>query len=296
MNIKRELKPILSHQEFFELTLNVEDSRISAVELIAYLSNTEKLFKSINQTLNAKYSVGYDDVSIDVLALEKGSFKIPCIIKKIANHPIFASTAGTLLGGIALNLLSNNTDSQTIPTDNTNIVISHQQLMDNRNTVDAVGSIAKMAVGTDGIRDISVIYEKSGGERERVSISKETLVEVANERIELVDNMENLQTSVTLEIVSPVFINKPTSWKVLYNGSPITAKMTDEDFLETMDIQRIAFAKGDVIVADLESVATNTDKGIKLKHYIRKVHSYPRYTRITKHGEIEQTELFEEDR
>lgn len=295
MNMKREPKPILSQQEFFELTLNVEDCRISAVELIAYLSNTEKLFKSINQTLNAKYAVGYDDVSIDVLALEKGSFKIPCIVKKVMNNPLFVSTAGTLLGGMALNLLSNNTDSQTIPTDNTNITISYQQLLENRSTIDAVGNIAKMAIGTDSIRDISVTYEKNGGERERVSISKETLVEVANERIELVDNMENLQTNVTLEIVSPVFINKPTSWKVLYNGSPITAKMTDENFLETMDIQRIAFAKGDVIVADLESVATNTDIGIKLKHYIKKVHSYPRYTRITRHGKTEQMELFKED-
>lgn len=64
-----------SQQEFFELTLNIEDSRISAVELIAYLSNAEKLFKSINQTLNAKYAVGYDDISIDILALEKGSFR-----------------------------------------------------------------------------------------------------------------------------------------------------------------------------------------------------------------------------
>jgi hypothetical protein len=36
------------------------------------------------------------------------------------------------------------------------------------------------------------------------------------------------------------------------------------------------------------------EKGIKLKHYIRKVHSYPRYTKITRQGKIEQTELFEE--
>lgn len=37
-----------------------------------------------------------------------------------------------------------------------------------------------------------------------------------------------------------------------------------------------------------------TEKGIKLRHYIRNVHSYPRYTKITRQGKIEQTELFEE--
>lgn len=293
--MKREMKPIISQQEFFELTLNIENSRISTSELIELLSNTDALFKSINQTLITKYSVGYDDISIDVLALERGSFKIPLCVKKVVNNTIFASTAGTLLGGLALNLLSNNTDSQTVLVKSDNVVIENKDLLDNRNTTDAIVNIAKMALETDSIRDIAVTYEKGNGEREKVSISKEVLSEVANCHEELIENIQNIQTNVVLEIVSPVFMNKPTSWKVLYNGSAITAKMTDRDFLETMDIQRIAFAKGDVIIADVESVATNTNKGIKLKHYIRKVHSYPRYTKIIKQSKIEQTELFEND-
>lgn len=293
--MKKELKPAILQQEFFELTLNIEDSRLSAFELIGFLSNTEMLFKSINQTLNTKYAVGYDSVSIDVLALEKGSFKIPLCVKKVVNSPIFASTAGTLLGGLALNLLSNNTNPQTVSEGNDNIVIENKDLLDNQNTIHAVSNIATMTLETDGIRDIAVTYEKNNGERERVCVSKEKLSEVANRQDNLVENIHNIQTNVVLEIVSPVFMNKPTSWKVLYNGAPITAKMVDEDFLETMDIQRIAFAKGDVIVADIESIATNTEKGIKLKHFIRKVHSYPRYTKITRQGRIEQTELFEKE-
>lgn len=292
--MKKGQIPTVLQQEFFELTLNIDDSRISAIELIGFLSNTEELFKSINQTLNSKYAVGYDSVSIDVLALEKGSFKIPLCVKKIVNNPLFASTAGTLLGGLALNLLSNNANPQTITVGNDNVVIENKDLRDNRNTIHAVSNIAKMTLETNGIRDISVTYEKDNGEQEKVCISKEILSEVAISQEDLVENIQNLQTNVVLEIVSPVFMNKPTSWKVLYNGSPITAKMADEDFLETMDIQRIAFAKGDVIVADIESIATNTEKGIKLRHYIRKVHSYPRYTKITRQGKIEQTELFEE--
>lgn len=80
--MKKGQIPTVLQQEFFELTLNIDDSRISAIELIGFLSNTEELFKSINQTLNSKYAVGYDSVSIDVLALEKGSFKIPLCVKK----------------------------------------------------------------------------------------------------------------------------------------------------------------------------------------------------------------------
>lgn len=293
--MKREMKAIILQQEFFELTLNIEDSRISTSELIELLSNTDALFKSINQTLNTKYSAGYDSISIDVLALEKGSFKIPLYVKKIVNNPIFVAAAGTLLGEFAYNLLSNNINSQTVLIESENVIIENRDLLDNRNTTHAISNIAKMALEIDSIRDIAVTYEKKNGEREKVSISKEVLSEVAKNQENLEENIQNIQTNVVLEIISPVFMNKPTSWKVLYNGSPITAKMTDEDFLETMDLQRIAFAKGDVIVADIESVATNTDKGIKLKHYIKKVHSYPRYTKITKHGKIEQTELFEND-
>lgn len=294
MSMKKELLSTILQQEFFEISLNVEDSRISAIELIGLLSNTEVLFKSINQTLNSKFSVGYDSISIDVLALERGSFKIPLCVNKVVSNPIFASTAGTLLGGLALNLLSNNPKPQTVLVDIDHIVIENKDLLNNRKTIHTVGNIAKMALETDGIRDITITYEKSNGARERTCISKEILSEVANIQEELVENIQNIQTNVVLEIVSPVFKNKPTLWKVLYNGLPITAKMADQDFLETMDIQRIAFAKGDVIVADIESIATNTEKGIKLRHYIRKVHSYPRYTKITRKGKIEQTELFEE--
>ena len=39
-------------QEFFELCLNTEGHSISTYDLIAYLTNANKLITSINQTLN----------------------------------------------------------------------------------------------------------------------------------------------------------------------------------------------------------------------------------------------------
>ncbi len=281
--------------EYFELTLNVEKSSLSVTDLVMYLSNTEKLFNSINRTLNTKYSIGYENISIDVLALEKGSFRIPLVLKKIVNNPLFISTAGTLLGGIALNLLQNNLNPQTIPTNNDSVVVENKVFLDSKNTIEAVGNIARLAVQTDDVKDVSITYQKNDGNMEKVSITKEVLSQVMYDEFEVSDNMENILEKVTLEIVSPVFMDKPLSWRVSYDGRQINAKMMDKDFLETMDLQRIAFAKGDVIVADLQTIATNTNNGIKLRYSIIKVHSYPRYTRITKHNMVQEKELFEKE-
>ena len=281
--------------EYFELTLNVEKSSLSVTDLVMYLSNTEKLFDSINRTLNVKYSIGYENVSIDVLALEKGSFRIPLVLKKIVNNPLFISTTGTLLGGIALNLLQNNLNPQTIPTNNDSVVVEYKDFLDSKNTIEAVGNIARLAVQTDDVKDVSITYQKNDGNMEKVSITKEVLSQVMYDEFEVSDNMENILEKVTLEIVSPVFMDKPLSWRVSYDGRQINAKMMDKDFLETMDLQRIAFAKGDVIVADLQTIATNTNNGIKLRYSIIKVHSYPRYTRITKHNMVQEKELFEKE-
>ena len=281
-----------THKEFFELTLNADDNSLYVYDLVEYLSNIDKLFNSINRTLNTKYSIGYESIAIDVLALEKGSFKIPFVIKKVIKNPLFISATGTFIGGIALSLFQNNTNPQTIPTNNDVVVVENKDFLDSKNTVEAVGGIARLAVQTDSVKDVTITYQRNDGNYEKVSITKEILFQVQYDVNEISESMENVQEKVVLEIVSPVFVDKPFSWRVSYEGKQINAKMMDKDFLETMDLQRIAFAKGDVIVADLESVALNTDRGIKVKHYIRKVHSYPRYTKITKY-KSQELELFE---
>lgn len=49
-------------QEFFELRLGIKGYSISTYDLIAYLSDTNKLITSINQTLNTKYAIGFDQI------------------------------------------------------------------------------------------------------------------------------------------------------------------------------------------------------------------------------------------
>ena len=266
-------------QEFFEFRINTRGNGIPAYDLIAYLTNANKLIMSINGTLNTKYSIGFDQIEVDVIALEKGSIKIPLCIKKITHNATFASIVGSVIGILASNLLSNNTEPQTVHVGEDVVIVTSDELLKNKKTANAVGSIAKMAVESDGIQDITVTYEKTNGEQEQVTINKRTLSQVMYDEPED-ESISNMVTNVTLEIVSPVFVDKPASWKVTYDNKTFPAQMTDEDFLEKMNLQKLSFAPGDVIIADMEVVAKTTERGIRLKHYIRKVHKYPKFSRI----------------
>lgn len=276
-------------QEFFELRLGIKGYSISTYDLIAYLSDTNKLITSINQTLNTKYAIGFDQIEIDVVAFEKGSFKIPLYIKKITENPTISSVVGSVFGVLISGLLSNNQEAKTIQYGTDKVVVTNDELLKNRATANAVGNIARMAVESDGIKDLSVTYEKANGEKEQVVINKRTLSQVMYEVPED-DSISNIVTNATLEIVSPVFVDKPATWKVAYDGNQFTAQMSDEDFLGKMNLQKLSFAPGDVIIADMEVVAKTTERGIRLKHYIRKVNKYPKFSRIIRN----EPDLFEE--
>ena len=239
--------------------------------------------------MNTKYAIGFDQIEIDVVAFEKGSFKIPLYIKKITENPTISSVVGSVFGVLISGLLSNNQEAKTIQYGTDKVVVTNDELLKNRATANAVGNIARMAVESDGIKDLSVTYEKANGEKEQVVINKRTLSQVMYEVPED-DSISNIVTNATLEIVSPVFVDKPATWKVAYDGNQFTAQMTDEDFLGKMNLQKLSFAPGDVIIADMEVVAKTTERGIRLKHYIRKVHKYPIFSRIIRN----EPDLFEE--
>lgn len=289
--MKKDKVELIECQEFFELKLNVPNSQVPIAELIEYLKNTDKLFKGVNQTLNERYAIGFNSIAIEVVPFEEGSFRIPVWIKKIAKNPYFAGIVITVLGEIVADLLRNELGIHEIQTDNEVVVVEDKKILENRTTANALSNIASLAINNDSIRDITVTYDKSNGERERIQVSKTVLHHVAKYSIED-EPSRYLQTNVTLEIVSPVFSEEPTNWKVRYNNKTFTAKMKDADFLEVMNAKGIAFGKGDTILADFETVLTNIAGGGVPKYNILKVHSYPRYTKITKRRTLER-DLFE---
>lgn len=278
--------------EFFELTLNVPNSKIPITELVEYLRNTDKVFKGVNQTLNEKYSIGFNSISIEVIPFEEGSFKIPVWIKKVAKNTVLMAALGTVLGDIVAVLLKNELGIHEIQVNDDTVVVEDKKLLENKSTADALSTIANLTLHNDSIRDISVTYEKSDGEREIVCITKTTLTRVAEYGIDS-EVTNYLQTNVTLEIVSPVFSDGPSNWKVRYNSRVLSAKMMDTDFLEIMGAKGIAFGKGDTIVADLETEMTDAVAGGRPRYNITKVISYPHYTRISKRAAV-QTELFDD--
>jgi len=288
----KEKNNVVESLEFFELTLNVPNSQIPISELIEYLRNTDKIFKGVNQTLNEKYAIGYNSIAIEVVPFEEGSFKIPVWIKKVAKNTVLLTALGTVLGEIFAVLLKNELGIHEIQVNNDTVVVEDKKLLENKTTADALSNIANLALHNDSICDISVIYEKSDGERENVCITKTTLKKVAEYSIDT-EVTNYLQTSVTLEIVSPVFSDGPSNWKVRYNARVLSAKMMDADFLEIMGAKGIAFGKGDTIVADLETEMTDVVVGGRPRYNIIKVISYPHYTRISKRAAV-QGELFDD--
>lgn len=289
--MKKAMCEFVESQEFFELTLNVPNSQVPIAELIEYLKNTDKLFKGVNQTLNEKYAIGFNSIAIEVVPFEEGSFRIPVWIKKVAKNPYFAGIVITVLGEIIADLLRNELGVHEIQTENEVVVVEDKKMLENKSTADALCNIASLAINNDSIRDITVTYDKSNGEREKIQVSKEVLHDVAEFGVKE-EPYRYLQTSATLEIVSPVFSDEPKAWKVKYNDKPFTAKMNDTDFLEIMNAKGIAFGKGDTIVADFETVITDVAGGGRPKYNILKVHSYPRYTKITR-GRKTERDLFE---
>ena len=159
-------------------------------------------------------------------------------MKKITENPTISSVVGSVFGVLISGLLSNNQEAKTILYGTDKVVVTNDELLKNRATANAVGNIARMAVESDGIKDLSVTYEKANGEKVQVVINKRTLSQVMYEVPED-DSISNIVTNATLEIVSPVFVDKPATWKVAYDGNQFTAQMTDEDFLGKMNLQKL---------------------------------------------------------
>lgn len=170
------MEQVKVRQEYFEMAFNVDDGRLSVEDLITYLENTNELFKSINDSLYRPHGgIAFSSLSLDVLALDKGSFKIKYdIIKKsLTENKDFRDLAlgiiASMIGGLALNLFYG-------PQINTIVNPSiRREIMKDEKTIKSVVNIINTALSDERINGVSITYEPIEGQREKVTLSRETL-------------------------------------------------------------------------------------------------------------------------
>ncbi len=111
---------IVLTEEFFELRLVCNTDTIDDFSLIKYLNQANYMVQGINKTLNKNFNVGYDAIEVEVFAVEHGSIRIPLKLKKYAANTLMG-LATTIIGGVAVNLISGNKEPIVIISDIENI-------------------------------------------------------------------------------------------------------------------------------------------------------------------------------
>ncbi len=269
--------------ERFDFILENETGVISSDELITYLTNINLMMKSINHTLNGAYTIGYDQIVVDVEALERGSVKIPIILRKVLYNPYTLLATGAIFGAIANNILSDDKQTIVYNINNSTVNIEHAVIVNNKSTTKAVSEIAKTIVNSENVTKLKLNYLSINNEIKSTEINKDTLKGLIVDDIVESEKETRVFPSARLIIVSPVLENTKANWKVRIDNNKFSAKMMDDNFLELMDEHKIAFGKGDVIIADLETIITKrSDNTPNVKHNIQKVHEYPRYSNQSK--------------
>lgn len=229
-------------EEYFELVLNVEESRIPIDVLYKYLNNSERLINAINRVLCKKYSIEYELVAIDVLGIEPGSIRIPIRIKKTLSALADVITIGQFI----IFLMSNTPFSQNDQikrNDQEPIQIERRELMRDPIINDTISEMARLAVQNDRIHDLTMTYQKSDSTIEKMTITKETLRDIY-------DETNYRYTIEKLEILSPSFDGN-SEWRFLLHGRKIKAKMRDYDFIDRINVGEISFSKGDVLIVEM---------------------------------------------
>jgi len=125
---------------------------------------------------------------------------------------------------------------------------------------------------------ISKPLERDGIDSFAVTIDDgHTFVEVTKSEAYFfkVDSTEEtiISESVTERALHPLDISfrEGHKWNFSDGASPFQAEVSDEKFLNAIDEQSVAFAKGDLLLVDLKITQYLADKGIKTSYEIVKV-------------------------
>lgn len=263
------------------IVFKVDTEEVSVTDLCSYLSNINSLISSINQTLNKDFACGVDQVKVDVLALENGSFEIPLKIKKIMYSPSAIAPFGPVLSQLIAMAMNEKAKDLTINCiEDQAIMIGREDLFNNNKTRRCVSNIAKTATNDSNLKALQFNYKNEKGRKLETAISKAKLLPLVQDDIDTYEPEIFIKT-VTLTIVSPVLKDEQATWRFFYDGrldgQTITAKMKDPQFLKKLGTQTVAFGSGDKLKVDLRTIADNSGETTRERFEIVKVHHYPHY-------------------
>jgi hypothetical protein len=71
-------------------------------------------------------------------------------------------------------------------------------------------------------------------------------------------------------IISLAF-KEDNKWRLNDGSNPISATISDSDFLNKVDNNLISFAKGDILICDVRVTQKQTDQGLKTEYIVIKV-------------------------
>lgn len=248
-------------QEEFILTFGVDDSRMPITDLSDLLFKTNKLFMSLNKTLKDSGNSGYDDISINVLAFEKGSFKTKINIEKITNNSLVGSTVGTILGGLFMSLFINQANINQAKSPTTPIDVG---------TIEIVKEFSKILANNENLKSIK-FTSKSGEIVQEFELTNRELLEIANRPIE---NRTGVIKYAELEVQGVDFWEDSITLWLRYSGKDYYFSHIQDNYFAKLALSgEIAFRKGDLIIADINIIIDEKDSGkLDLRCNVKKVH------------------------
>ena len=106
------------------------------------------------------------------------------------------------------------------------------------------------------------------------NIVKETVLEADSDYFASPDVPEETLIEDTrrsaFSIVSLAF-KEENKWRLHDGNAPISARITDEEFLYRVDMNQIAFAKGDILICDVKMTQTRGQDGLKTEYVVERV-------------------------
>lgn len=256
---------IASTSETIHVHFGGDANRINAYTLASALVGIADAARAANSAINPGY-----DIEIVVEALGPGSFRahLRSIYRGAGN--LFSKQS---LNAVILSVFANFVYQHTLAPDQnvvvnvgeTEVVIEqgdtriivprsvHEATKQAESKPDFVSAVREtiQAVQTDPAVD-TVGFTDSPTEEPPVKIPRERFYMLAAPIPEVQPDTRDLTEQVTLQILRAILEKSRRRWEFVWNGTRISAPVTDEQFYEDFFAHRITVAPGDSLQAELK--------------------------------------------